>query len=190
MTSQVNSVCKSAFYQLRNISRIRCYLSDEAAKILVHSLVISRLDYGNSLYNGMAKANMDKLPCVQNAAATLVMRWSRRSHSSPTLSHLHWLPVQYRVTFKTLVQVYRALMGQAPVYICDMLHKYTPTRTLRSQDQVLFHVPKTKKKTCGDRAFSCAAPKLWNSLPEDIRNAQTLVIFRKKLKTHLFRLVF
>ena len=105
MTSHVNAVCKSSFYHLRNISRIRCYLSEEAAKILVHSLVISRLDYGNSLYNGTSKANMDKLQRVQNAAARLVMRCSRRSHISPTLNHLHWLPVQYRVTFKTLVQV-------------------------------------------------------------------------------------
>jgi hypothetical protein len=190
MTNQVHAVCKSAFYQLRNIARIRCYLTDTAAKTLVHALVMSRLDYGNSLYYGMSKGNMEKLQLVQNAAARLVTRKSRYAHITPILFDLHWLPIEYRVMFKILVQVFRALHGQAPVYMCDMLHEYKPQRTLRSMEQSLLKVPKTLKRNFGDRAFSCAAPALWNSLPANIKSAQTLVSFRKKVKTHCFRLAF
>ena len=190
MTSQVHAVCKSAFYQLRNIARIRCYLTNSAAKTMVHALVMSRLDYGNALCYGMSKGNMEKLQRVQNAAARLVTRKRRSAHITPILFDLHWLPIEYRVMFKILVQVFRALNGQAPVYMCDMLHQYKPQRTLRSTDQSLLQVPKTRKRNFGDRAFSCAAPTLWNSLPADIKSAQTLVIFRKKVKTHCFRLAF
>ena len=190
MTHQVNAVCKSAFYQLRNIARIRSYLTDEATKTLVQSLVISRLDYGNSLYYGISKANMNKLQHVQNAAARLVARKSRRDHITPTLYMLHWLPVEYRVIFKLLVLVYRAVNGQAPEYLCQLLHSYTPTRALRSADQHLLQVPRTRRKNCGDRAFASVAPALWNSLPVDVKCSQTVLGFRKKLKTHLFKQAF
>ena len=190
MKKQVNSVCRASFYHLRNISRIRCYLTSEATKLLVHAFVITRLDYANSLYHGMSKQNMDKLQRVQNAAARLICRCGRRDHISPILSQLHWLPVAYRVQFKVLVQVYRATHDQAPSYICDMVQCYQPGKSLRSQDQNLLVVPKTKKVNYGDRAFSTAGPVLWNALPLDVRCSETLVTFRKRLKTYLFRLAF
>ena len=51
--------------------------------------------------------------------------------------------------------------------------------------------PRFKSKaTLGDRSFTCAAPKLWNALPFNIRSANTVSSFKAKLKTHLFRLAF
>ena len=44
--------------------------------------------------------------------------------------------------------------------------------------------------TLGDRSFTCAAPKLWNSLPKAIRCANNVNIFKCLLKTHLFRDAF
>ena len=60
---------------------------------------------------------------------------------------------------------------------------YKPTRTLRSAEENLPFVPRTKLSSTS-RAFSVAAPKLWNTLPLDIRNYSTMSIFRKLLKTH------
>ena len=42
----------------------------------------------------------------------------------------------------------------------------------------------------GDRSFTCAAPKLWNALPFEVRDSKSLDIFKSKLKTHLFHLAF
>ena len=60
-------------------------------------------------------------------------------------------------------------------------------RTLRSTDQKLLAVPKSRLKTYGDRAFSVAAPKLWNELPLDLRSLDTIYLFKKHLKTDLFK---
>ena len=49
-----------------------------------------------------------------------------------------------------------------------------------------YNATKTKK-TLGDRAFQVASPGLWNGLPNDIRNAKTMDVFKSLVKTHLFR---
>ena len=78
----------------------------------------------------------------------------------------------------------------APRYISDIIDQYKPTRSLRSSSSNLLRVPLSNSKTYGDRAYSVAAPTLWNALPSDIKCCTTLSDFKCKLKTHLFRLSF
>jgi hypothetical protein len=63
-------------------------------------------------------------------------------------------------------------------------------RVTHSSDSGRLVVPLTKLKSFGDRAFSCYGPKIWNSLPADIRTAPDMTSFKRKLKTHLFRSAF
>ena len=75
-------------------------------------------------------------------------------------------------------------------YLSDLLETHVPTRSLRSATQGLLVVPKSFTSTYGDRAFSIAAPKLWNNLPANIRITSALESFKRKLKTHLFQDAF
>ncbi|KAJ8369184.1 hypothetical protein SKAU_G00092120 [Synaphobranchus kaupii] len=75
------------------------------------------------------------------------------------------------------------------MYLSDLLHPYTPSRNLRSLDTGLLSIPHTSLRTFGDRAFSAAAPTLWNSLPSEIRNAAS-VILKKSLKTYLLTMAY
>ena len=70
------------------------------------------------------------------------------------------------------------------------LEMYQPSRTLRSASHSLRCPQKAKTENCGCRALSFVAPKSWNSLPEDIKNAKTVICFKNKLQTHLFRNAF
>ena len=69
LTSQVNLVCKSSHFHIRDIRRIRNLIPPSVAITLANSLVSSRLDYCNSLYFGMSKQNIQKLQRVQNSLA-------------------------------------------------------------------------------------------------------------------------
>ena len=80
----------------------------------------------------------------------------------PVLMNLHWLPVEQRIQYKLLIQVYKALNGLEPEYIADLLQEYVPTRSLRSAGAHLLIEPKTTTRW-GARAFSKAAPVLWNT---------------------------
>ena len=103
---------------------------------------------------------------------------------------LHWLPVRQRIVFKILLIVFKALNGQAPSYILELLtlKSNSHSHNLRSSnDTLLLKMPTCKTKvTLGDRAFSCAAPKIWNNLPLSIKKSQSVTSFKTKLKTHLF----
>jgi hypothetical protein len=93
MEKHVNTVCRSAYHQLRNIGRIRKYLTTDATKTLVNCLVISKLDYCNSLLFGIPKLTVNKLQRVQNTAARIITKTPRHDHITPVLKELHWLPI-------------------------------------------------------------------------------------------------
>ena len=187
MDNQILNICKSCFFHLKSISAIRNLLTDQAAASLIHSLVTARLDYCNSLLFGLSDKKIKKLQRIQNAAARILTRQPKGCHITATLEKLHWLPVEQRITFKLLLLTYRAFYGTAPTYLCSLINQYAPSRSLRSTNQLLLSIPKTRLKTYGDRAFYAAAPKSWNALPLYIRQADTLQYFKSQLKTYLFK---
>ena len=186
MKSHINAVVKSCNCQLREIGKIRQYLTLEAATNLIHAFVSSRLDYGNSLLFGLPDTDLKKLQKVQNTAARILTRTGKYDHISPVLGDLHWLLIKDRIDFKILLLTYKSLNDLAPPYLLDLLQPYESCRALRSENQMNLKVPKTRLKSYGDRAFSHAAPKLWNKLPLEIKSASTLELFKSKLKTHMF----
>ena len=125
---------------------------------------------------------------MQDAAARPIVGAAKNEHMSPILQQLHWLPVKFRIDFKILMLTYKVLNNQAPNYISELLTLYKPSRALRPSSQMLLVVPKTNLKTklYGNRSFAASAPKLWNALPVEIKNSESLDIFKSKVKTHLF----
>ena len=190
MISHVNNLCKSCYLQLRIIGHLRPYITEDVAKLLVHSLIITRLDYCNALLFGVSDELLQKLQRLQNMAARLITRVKRSSHITPSLIRLHWLPIRERILFKVLLLTRRAIRGTEPIYLCDLLHLYEPPRNLRSSAQSLLQCPKSRLKTFGYRAFQNSAPRLWNSIPLEMRVIESECDFKKALKTHLFRCSF
>ncbi len=111
-------------------------------------------------------------------------------HITPILLLLHWLLLQYRTEFKIELFVYKAVNCLAPQYLSELLTVHNPVRSLRSQTTRMLWVPRTRLKCRGDRAFSVAGPKLWNTLPLSLRTAYTVSEFKWLLKTHLFSCAF
>ncbi len=95
-----------------------------------------------------------------------------------------------RIDFKILLITYKALNGLAPQYLSELLSHYSPSRPLRSQNSGHLIIPRISKSTAGGRSFSYLAPKLWNNLPNTVREADTLCQFKSRLKTHLFNLAY
>ena len=128
----VSNICKTAQYAIRSISRIQKYLSQEDCEKLIHAFVTSRLDSCNSILYDLPEYSLSKLQRIQNTAARLVSKTKKSDHITPVLAALHWFPIKYRIVFKILLITFKALYGLAPNYICELLHQYQPTRSLRS----------------------------------------------------------
>ena len=139
----------------------------------------------NSILIGFSQHQLHRLQRLQNMAARLVSLKRKRVHISPILRDLHWLPINQRIVYKVGVLVFKALNDKSPSYISELLTKHKPTRRLRSADQAL--LTETLSRTAwGDRAFYFSGAKLWNSLPQFIRKAESLSTFMSTLKTYLF----
>ena len=189
-SNHIQNLCKTSFYHLRNISKLRPTLTLPDAEKLVHAFISSRLDYCNGLFFGIPGKNVQRLQYIQNSAARVLMKVRKHDHITPILQTLHWLPISSRINYKILLLTHKCITGHAPTYLQELILPQTSTRSLRSTDSLLLRVPKTKLSTMGDRAFSSAAPRLWNRLPAQLRAPQTLDAFKAGLKTYLFREAF
>ncbi|XP_064162052.1 uncharacterized protein LOC135238224 isoform X2 [Anguilla rostrata] len=132
LTEHISAVTRSCRFFLYNIRRIRPFLTTYSTQLLVQAVVLSRLDYCNSLLAGLPASSIRPLQLIQNAAARLVFNLPRHSHVTPLLTTLHWLPVMARIKFKTLVLAFKAARGSAPPYLRQLIRPYTPARPLRS----------------------------------------------------------
>ena len=185
----ISKTCRCCFYHIRDLRRIRRFLSLSVAKTIATALVSSRLDYCNSLLYNTANKDIARLQRVQNCLARVVTRSPRFSSSVPLLKSLHWLPVHYRIIFKICTISYQALASKQPTYLNSMLTPARNSRELRSTSSYPLYIPRVKTKA-GTRAFSVAAPTLWNSLPVSVKSEGNIVSFRRRLKTYLFNAAY
>ena len=192
MKQQIDHKVKVAAMNIRRISSIRHFIDKETAKTLASSLVLSHLDYANSVLCGVPKTSLAKLQRCQNWAAKVVLCKGKYDSSTDALKSLHWLPIKFRIDFKILCLIYKSLHEMAPTYLSGLLSVKTPARTTRSNanNAISLNVPFTKRRSFADRAFSVYGPKLWNGLLPEIRAIDNYVTFKKTIKTILFKDAF
>ncbi|XP_078319929.1 uncharacterized protein LOC144621107 [Crassostrea virginica] len=174
MEKQCSSVARSCYMHLRRIGSIRPFITEDACKILVNSLVTSRLDYGNALLYGINKQLTNKLQRIQNTAARIITRTRKHDHITPVLINLHWLPVDHRILYKILLYVFKCLNNLAPGYLTELVIPYNPTRALRSETANLLTVPSVRTKTYSERRFDRLHPHSGTICPASSGTPKTL----------------
>src|SRR4029077_16400093 len=126
-TKHVSNVCRSSFFQIRQLRQVRSSLDHQSAVILANALVHSKLDYCNSLFFNVPDTTINRLQRVQNSLARAVVPSVRCNDPvTPTVRSLHWLPTRQRITFKIACLTYKTLHHKQPTYLADLLHTYTP----------------------------------------------------------------
>jgi hypothetical protein len=201
--SQISQLSKSCYAHIRDLRRLRPCLDTKTASTIATSIVHSKLDYCNSLYYNLPKASINRLQSIQNSLARAVTKSPKFSHISPILKSLHWLKITERIQYKIITLTYSSLQSSKPVYLRTLLAPQPP-RPTRSSSHLTLSRPlnQSSLKIC-NRAFSYAAPELWNSIPSSLRSfspslttqsesSSSIVpslsphTFRSKLKTFLF----
>ncbi len=154
----ISHVTKTAFFHLRNIAKLRNMLTVSDAEMFVHAFMTSRLDYCNALLGGCPASSINKLQIVQNAAARVLTRSRIYDHITPifTVSALATYYVPYQL--QNIITAYKALNDLAPAYLTNLLSRYNPTRSLRSQNSGHLVVIRIAKSTKVGRTFSYWLP--------------------------------
>ena len=177
---QVNEIVTTTLYHLKNISKIKRYLSHSETETLVHAFLSNKLDYCNSILFGINQATLSKLQTVQNKAARIVLGLSPFSLvTDAMLADLHWLKLDQRIIFKVLLFVHKFFMNAAPHWLSEQL-------IVIDIDERLLHNLYFNSAS-GRRSFTYAAPRFWNCLKKDIRLLNDTEQFKTSIKTVLFR---
>ena len=176
------------FCRLRRLGKTRPFLSTHATNKLAVSVILTRLDYCNSLLAGLPDNKLNKLQHIQNHAPRIVLRKPRYVSATLLLRTFHWLQVKVRIQYKIACLCFQCLChNNMPPYLSDLLHPYRPSRTLHFLNTSLLSVPHICLETFGRRSFSVFCNTVWNSPPLSLRKDQCFSNFKKKLKTHLFK---
>ena len=174
---------------LQNISRVRHHLDIPTTKTLVQALVLCKIDYCNSLLLGIPKYNIQKLQKIQNACSKVIYKLSKYDHVTPLLKELHWLPIVHWISFKICILMFKCIHGLAPRYLSDLVILPHPhSQTLRSINNNVLYTCRSRTELVHRGSFRSQGPRMWNSLPNNITQCQTLTAFKSKLKTYFFNL--
>jgi len=160
MADHIASVCRAAYYHLRQIRPMVRALSMDAGCSSDGDPCI-RLQSAGLLQLGTQRHHREPFPTPAVGAE----RSSQADHTNRTASahyacvlrQLHWLPDRRRVVFKLAVLVYKALHGLAPTYDCLLVAEVG--RLLRSADARTCVVPRTRTQF-GDRSFAGAGQRV------------------------------
>ena len=184
-TSHINRLSASLFVTICCIAHVQHQLNKETAKIIIQALVLSKLDYRNSVYHGAPKYTIAKLQRLQNISARVVSNVKYCNHITPYLSDLHWLKVNERMVYRICTIMYKCVHGLALEYL-QILVILPHHRRLRSASNNKLPTIRCNISMALHAAFSSTGPRLWNKLPQDIINCNNIESFKTKLKTFLF----
>ena len=164
MKYHISSITKSCFIHLRRIRQARKCLSAQCLRTVIQAMVISRLDYWNSVFYGLPASTLQPLTTVLHCAAKLIKTLSPRDHITPSLHELHWLPIQARINFKICLLMYRVHTNSFSTYVSSLVKPCSSLQsrwTLQSSPPADFVVTWSLRKF-GNRAFALAGPGEWN----------------------------
>jgi len=137
--NHASAVARSCNYHARAICHICHLLTLDLAQTLACSLILSRIDYCNSVLHGAPSSIIQKLQRIQNNAACIVLQAPRRSDVNSLLQTLHWLPVEQRI--KLAVLTFKTQQTSSPQYLSQHISLRTSARNTRSSSVPLLCVP-------------------------------------------------
>lgn len=191
-TSFISKKVQVISFHLRNLQHVKESLNVHTKTLLIKNLVLSNLDYCNSLLVCATDKDLKPLKMLLNRAVRFICNVPWRGHITPFLQKLHILPIRHRIRFKICLLAFRIINNQAPIYLKEKFETFYPTTSINlrvgfGRDELMFKpLPtSTRKDTIFDK-FT----KEWNLLPFHIRTSNSVAIFKKKLKTFLFRDAF
>ena len=189
LRTQLKDVKRRVFGSIVNISRISKYIDLNSRLTLVHNLIFSSIDFCNSLYCNLPNHALRTLQLLINSAARIVkgVNHYSRERVTPMCIDLHFLPVKARIQYKICLLAHKAIHTGDPRYLADLLsyREISTTRPARASRRDLVE-PMLSRLVSVNRAFAYSAPRMYNSLPDDVKEARSIDTFKRKLKTFLF----
>ena len=182
MHRMVAECCKSCYFQLKKLQSIRRFLNTDKRILMVHSHILSRLDYCNVLLAGLSATQTKKLQRALNAAVRFIYNLRKTQSVTHFSKMAHFLPVKYRIMYKSCLTIYKTVYNLAPKYLDHFSVTMVRNREyMRStSDYLMLQYPESKDTLRYHLVTS------WNILPLELRCIPYIEQFKASLKTYFF----
>ena len=180
----VMAVTQSCNFHAQAIHHIRHLLSTDLAQTLACTLILTGLDYCNSVLYGAPVSSIQKLQHVQNNTARIVLQAPRRSHAKPLMRQLHWLLVQHRIDTKVSVLTYKTLNMSVPQYLSQRINRRVNADT--TLDGHATAHPTVHLYRLRETFFSMCRAVCLELTSRVVIESNSLSVFKSRLKTFLF----
>ncbi|XP_045542568.1 uncharacterized protein LOC123723550 [Papilio machaon] len=180
----VNTAIRNAFYRLKVLYRVRCFLTESVRLRLVDSLILSRFNYCDAVYGPRLLIKTQRaIQRVQNACMRFCFNIPRREHITPYYNKYKILKMTGRRLLHLANITHKVVICNRPKYLYEKLEwrKDTSVHLTRCTIQKKMIVP--KHSTTGFRGgFKFSASKVWNDLPPPLNKIISHSGFAKKYK--------
>lgn len=181
---QIQKCVAKAASKVNMLKRISNKLTFETRKIIYNTIVQPNFDYCASLYLNASKEQIKSMQKIQNRGMRSILKCDYFASKKFMLNSLQWLSIAQRIKFNVLIMIFKIKNGMVPDYILNEVRYVSDvsSRTLRNQSD--FSLPNYKSNTTRNSIYY-EGLKLYNQLPNDIKNCKTLLTFKLKCKKYV-----
>ncbi len=183
--THITHICKKSVGTIMYINRIKDNFSKKARIMVLQSLVLSIINYGIIIWGNTSQTQLQRVQKIQNFAAKVALGGSKFDHVTPYLRELKWLNIKNKYLYELALNIFNIITTNVPSWLFPL-----PTSremcAVNTRQQHQLHVPKTNTCTA-DRSVLVSGPKLWNSLPNNIRNKTSTGSFKTHLRGYLLQ---
>ena len=182
--THIDNLCKAVSSKISLLRQLAEYVPLQVQKQFYQGYILPLLDYGSITWGSTSTANIERLSKLQKRAARIILKADFDTPSVLMFQELDWLSVRSRMKYNKAVVIYKALNNMTPDYITKLLIPMSQTHSLNlgSGQNGTLYTPLARTLLYSD-AFSCSAPKLWNSFPQEVRNSTSLSAFKRNVRT-------
>jgi hypothetical protein len=183
-SAHIDSICRTSYGNLRALHRLRRVLSNGQLAVLMHALVLSRIESSPAVLFGVDECLLKKLQRVIRAAFRVTYRLKRSQKISELMRQKGWLSVHDCIRMRWCLIIYKAIRCGQPEYLSRLLSCVSSDRTLRSQARKELTVHGSRSEM-GKRSFMVAASQIWRTVPMNVRENVGVHSFRLAVKNWL-----
>ena len=180
----VNDVVNKMKRALGIFTRAAQFVDTGTQITLYNTLILPHLDYCSTVWSGsIGKGDLGRLQKIQNRAMRTILHCHPRTHISDMLRTLKWMSVKQRLHYNLCIFMWKIIHNQVPPYLSNIC---TPVADIHGHNTRFSSNSSLFRNRASPKTLSSLGVKIWNEIPQHVRDAGSLYSFKKGCISHIF----
>ena len=182
--SHIDNVIKKIAKKFGILCRLKKDLTISSKIQLYKSIISPHLDFCPSILFLANATQMTRLQRLQNKIMRIILKVDRYTSSSFMLDALQWLSVKQRISFLTMVFIYKIINRLLPRYLCNRIERGSDIHRYNTRNAYAVRTP-TFLLRCSQNSLFYKGINVFNSMPRHIKSASTVAEFKRLSVSHI-----